>query len=249
MSDLTREKAILHSPPAFPLAAGSKGNGMPTIAVDIPVMYEDEGQDEMGENEYHNFTSDVIRYGVKAHLLGKPQFRVLSNLNVYYHPTDLLAYFSPDAMVIEQVKPLPEFLTSYRIGVDGPAPILTAEVLSPRSAQQQDLSNKPIIYARNQIPEYILVDGKGQFLPERLLLKRLEPNLSWLDLQDADGGVTSQLGFRLIWDEDGLLRVTDAQTGRKYLRPDEAEESLRAAREQIETLQERLRELEREKGE
>lgn len=262
MSDLIQGKTILPVPPGFRPNLGRDGNGVPIIAVDMPVMYEDEGQEEMGESEYHFDSDHIIHTGVKAHLAGQPRFRVFSNLNVYYHPVDRWAYVSPDTMVVELERELPEKLTSYRIGEDGPAPRLTVEVLSRRSFQQQDLSNKPIIYSNLSVQEYILVDVTGQFLAEKLLLKCREKDGNWIDMPDADGGVTSQLGFRIILEPDGEVRVVDVKTGRKYLRPDEAEDAVRraevaaenavrrveAAEEQIRVLQERLQALERERN-
>ena len=59
-----------------------------------------------------------------------------------------------------------------------------------------------------------------------MLLKRLQRNGEYKDEQDADGGVTSDLGFRLIFDEDGLIRVLDAATGKPYIRPAEAEKKI-----------------------
>ena len=49
--------------------------------MDIPVIYEDEGQEEMGETQIHTATNDIIFYGVKAHLAAQPRFRVFSNLD------------------------------------------------------------------------------------------------------------------------------------------------------------------------
>src|SRR5207302_8716731 len=96
--------------------------------------------------------------------------------------------------------------------------------------EQRDLNEKVTLYAKLGVAEYVLVDVTGQFLPQRLLLKRLQADGTWRDEQDADGGITSQLGFRLVIDNDGELRVLDAVTGRRYARPDEAEEEAEARR-------------------
>ncbi len=211
------------------VANGANGDPrqMPIIAVDTPVLYEDEGQEEMGETQVHTTTTDIIFYGVAAHLEAQPRYRVLSNLNCHYHPIKRRAYFSADVMVVAPPRPLRAHLRTYRIGPNRPAPLLTVEVLSRRSFQQQDLSNKPDIYADAGVAEYILADVTGEFLPQRLLLKRRGSGRSWSDEQDADGGVTSRLGFRLILDTDGQVRVLDAATGRRYVRPSEAEDRIR----------------------
>jgi Uma2 family endonuclease len=210
---------------------------LPVIAVDMPVMYEDEGQEEMGEAEIHVLTEEIVRNGIKDHLAGQAQYRVFSDLNVYYHPVDRWAYVSPDVMAVIPGQDLGGDVTSYRIGVDGPAPVLTVEVLSRRSFQQQDLTNKPDIYSRLRVSEYILVDVTGRMMPQRLLLKKLQSDATWLDVQDADGGVTSRLGFRLVIEPDGHVRVIDAGTGKRYPRPREAQAEARARQMAEETAQ------------
>jgi Uma2 family endonuclease len=213
---------------------------MPIIADDMPVMYEDEGQDEMGESDPHTDTDHILRTAILAHLRSRPEMRTFSNLNVFYHRVDRWAYVSPDLLVVRPIGPLPERVSSYRIGVQGPAPDLMIEILSRRSFQQQDLTNKPIIYSRLGVAEYILVDSTGEFLERRLLLRRLQDDGTWLDEQDADGGVTSRLGFRIVLEGDGRPRVLDATTGKRYVRPDEAQRSVDAAEERIKALEAEL---------
>jgi Uma2 family endonuclease len=219
---------------------------LPISDDDLPLLYEDEEEGEMGEANIHVLTEEIFRNGLKAHLGRQRRYRVFSNMNLYYHPKDPKAYVSPDTMLVEPPRELGEDVSSYRIGVDGPAPKLTLEVLSARTAQQKDLEEKVIVYAKLGVQEYILVDVTGEYLPQRLLLKRLQPNGTWRDEQDPDGGVTSQLGFRLIIDTDGHLRMLNAATGERYARPDEAEteaEARRQAEERIRVLEAELRRL------
>ncbi len=197
-------------------------NCVPIIAIDVPVIYEDEGQEEMGESIPHVTTDRTLLFGLLVHFQDQPEFQVLSNLNMYYHRIDKSAYVSPDEMVVQVDKRL-QNLGGYRVGVDGPAPLVAIEILSKRSFQQQDLSNKPTIYAMLGVLEYILIDTTGVFLEQRVLLRHLQPDGSWLDQQDNDGGITSRLGFRLQIEADGKLRVSHALTGRKYSRQEETE--------------------------
>lgn len=205
---------------------------LPVARDGMPIFYEDEEEGEMGESNPHTVTVGILHICMGSHLAGRPQYRVFSNMNLYYrkgppHPrTGSLPYVSPDIMVVEPFHDLGEDVSSYTIGDDGPPPVHVTEILSQRSAQQRDLKGKPVIYARLRIPEYLLVDPTGERLPTRLLLKRLQPDLTWRDEQDADGGVTSRLGFRVIWDTDGRLRVTSAATGKPYARPDEAQSAV-----------------------
>jgi Uma2 family endonuclease len=241
----------------------------PAAEKDLPILYEDEDAADMGETNPHVLASEIIHLSVKSFLAPRPELRVYSDLNCYYrkgprHPrTRSLPYFSADVMVVRPTRPLGEDVRTYTIGVDGPAPLQTVEVLSRRSAKQGDLRKKPELYALLGIGEYLLIDPAGKWLAERLLLRRLGSNRKWRDEQDADGGITSRLGYRLIWDSDGQLRLIDAATGKRFARPDEAqaeaearqveaemrrqaEEVLRAEAEMRRQAEERIRQLEAE---
>ncbi|MBI4768993.1 MAG: Uma2 family endonuclease [Chloroflexi bacterium] len=237
----TREATHTISPPAWPPDGARGERRWPVIAIDLPVLYEDEGLDEMGDNTLHTEIDRIIYAGLLAHLADRPDHHLFANLNLHYHRLDREAYVSPDEMVVVADFPPGPDIGSYRVGETGPPPVLVVEVLSERTYQQQDLSptGKPVVYGDTGVPEYILVDVRGEFLPERLLLKRLvaggrdaRGRPVWRDEQDPDGGVTSRLGFRLLIEEDGLIRVVDAASGRRYLRPAEAEAARRQAERQ-----------------
>ena len=195
---------------------------MPIIAIDMPVLFEDEGYEEMGESLRTARPGDDVRFGLMAHLRGRPDLVILSDMNLHYHPLKREPYVSPDVMVVRPDRPLSEELSSYRVGVDGPMPILTVEVLSRRTYQQGDLHDKADVYRQNGVAEYILIDVTGRYLHERLQLRRLQPDGAWAIFQDADGGVTSDLGFRIRIAPDRQARVFDVRTGRAYPRPQEA---------------------------
>jgi Uma2 family endonuclease len=226
---------------------GSAGHVRPEdwpVAPDgLPTLFEDEGQDEMGETSRHRAANDIFFYGVQAHLAGRPEFTVLSNMNLYYRPRPNKSHVSPDVMVVRPPERLPRNLQSYRLGPKRPVPILTAEVLSLRSYQQQDLSNKPVLYRRLGVAEYVLIDTTGKLLPERLLIRRATGQDDWVECRDQDGGISSDLGFRVVIEPDGELRVLDAATGHRYLRPDEANAALTDAERRIRELEAELARL------
>lgn len=199
----------------------------------LPILHEDDLEGDMGEANLHALAQHILRYGIAAHLADQPRYRVFSNLNLHYQPRFPRVYVAPDVMVVTPLVAQPDELRSYHLDSDGPAPVFVAEILSEETAEERDLDEKLYIYAMTGIAEYLLVDVDGRFLPQRLLLKRLQPDRTWYDEQDADGGVTSRLGFRVILDCDGRLRVIDKITGRKYARPDEAEARIRALEEEL----------------
>src|SRR5919199_2083126 len=98
--------------PSPVLTGPAAGGALPIIADDMPVMYEDEGQDEMGESKPHTRSDHILSTGLAAHLRPEPRYEVLSNLNLYYHPRDRRAYVSPDVTVVEPTQRLPENLSS-----------------------------------------------------------------------------------------------------------------------------------------
>ncbi|MCI0639170.1 MAG: Uma2 family endonuclease [Gemmataceae bacterium] len=195
----------------------------------MPILYEDEEEDDMGESNIHVGADEVLHVCLSSHVAKyHARAQVFSNMNLYYRngprykKTGSLPYISPDNMIVEPFQKLEGLVKSYTIGRDGPAPLTVTEVLSERSAQQRDLKEKKIVCAKLGIKEYILVDETGKFLEEMLMLFRLRPDGEYLSQCDLDGGVTSELGFRLVIEADGL-RVIDAATGHKYVRPMEAE--------------------------
>jgi Uma2 family endonuclease len=189
----------------------------------LPLLHEDDPEWDMGEANLHSLAEDILRYGINASLADQPQFKVFANLNLHYQPRFPSVYISPDVMVVTPQNPTVEDVSGYYIDRDGPAPVQVTEVLSAKTAEGRDLGEKLWIYAMIGVEEYILVDNTGEFLPQRLLLKRLQTGRTWKDEQDPDGGVTSRLGFRVIWDTDGRLRVIAARTGKRFARPEEAQ--------------------------
>ncbi|HEV3204989.1 MAG TPA: Uma2 family endonuclease [Gemmataceae bacterium] len=221
----------------------------------LPILYEDDEEGDLGESNPHVVSDEVLHICLMAHFAASAEIQVFSNMNFYYldpKATTLrpLPYVSPDTMVVKPYQRLPENISSYQIGRDGPAPVAVVEILSERSAQQRDLEEKVTLYAALGIEEYLLVDVSGKFLSQKLLLKRLQSNGTWQDKRDNDGGITSTLGFRLQIDPAGRLVVLNADSGKAYVRPAEAENRVRGAEKRAQDLEGeivRLRQLLHEK--
>lgn len=54
--------------------------------LDLPILYEDEGQEEMGDSDIHTRTTDILFYGLQFHLGGQGPERVFADLNLHYLP-------------------------------------------------------------------------------------------------------------------------------------------------------------------
>src|SRR5580700_558455 len=108
---------------------------LPTLAVELPALFEDDGQEHMGETVAHTHAAHTAYAGLLAHFADKTEYRVFANLSLYYHPINRAAYVSPDSMVVCPSRPLDHDIASYRVGHDGPAPLMVVEVLGRRSLQ------------------------------------------------------------------------------------------------------------------
>jgi Uma2 family endonuclease len=211
----------------------------------LPVLYEDDGP-KRGDSSLHTRTCDNLYYGLEFHFEPQAVYRVYRDLNIYYAADEPRAYVSPDVFVIKPKRAIAKHESSYDVGRDGPAPRVVMEVLSERSFQEDDLTTKPVLYAALGVEEYVLVDVTGEMLKERLLLLRRKSNGKWATEQDADGGVTSRLGFRIVIDTDGQVRVLNAKTRKAYARPEEAQQAAKdrdEAAERIRKLEEKLARL------
>jgi len=193
------------------------------VPTHMPIVYEDADQFDEEEALPPYSTGEMLCYGIAAHLAGRSEFQALPHVELH-DAGDPGTIASPDAMVVRPDARLPDNLRVYRVDKHGPPPLLTIEVLSAPI----DLASQTRNYARIGVAEHILVDLAGVFMPERmrLLLRQLGPDGNWHDERDHDGGVTSALGFRVVIEDDGQVRVIDRSTGHRYLRPDEADRRL-----------------------
>lgn len=226
-------------------------NALPPIFTSIPVIYEDDEYEDilMGENWGHFDAGNILFNCLRAHLKRHhPDMLAACNLNCYYldkpksKKSGRKPYFSSDLMIVRPDKYVAK-PPSYTIERDGPPPFFVCEILSQLSGTIRDPIEKPEIYAKLGVSEYLLIDELGRFLPQPLLLKKLRADRTWEDFLDDDGGITSQLGFRVT--HDGELHVLDAASGKPYVRPNEAEEEVELLERQKQSIERKARNLER----
>lgn len=184
----------------------------------------------MGETTAHTHSAHSAYAGLLAHFADKTEYRVFANLSVYYHPVNRSAYVSPDVMVVCPTRPMDGDVSSYRVGVDGPAPMLVVEVLGRRSIQQQDLTVKPLIYAQMGVKELLYIDTTGTYVPERLQLRRLQlRDETWMEVpQGENGSVTSAFGFTTLIEPDHKIRFINPSTKQSYPRLEETHDVITA---------------------
>lgn len=211
---------------------------LPALAVDLPVVYGDEGNEHMGETAAHTHSSHTSYAGLLAHFADKKEYRVFANMSLYYHPVNRNAYIAPDVMVVCPIRPLDDLIDSYRIGVDGPAPLLVVESLGRKSLAQQDLSIKPTIYAQLGVKELLYIDTTGLYLPSKLQLRRLQfRDETWSDVPiGPNGQITSAFGFAVTIEADRKIRFSNPTTNRPYPRVEETHDVILAWGMAMETL-------------
>jgi hypothetical protein len=211
---------------------------MPALAVDLPVLFGDEGLEHMGETSAHTHSSLTSYASMLAHFADKSEYRVFANMSLYYHPINRNAYIAPDVMVVCPSRPLDDVVDSYRIGVDGPAPLMVVESLGRKSMQQQDLTVKPIIYAQLGVKELLFIDTTGLYLPSRLQLRRLQfRDETWSEVPIGENGLlTSAFGYAVTMEGDGKVRFSNPATKRPYPRVEETHDVVTAWGMAMETL-------------
>ncbi|MGI8916757.1 MAG: Uma2 family endonuclease [Chloroflexota bacterium] len=181
-------------------------------------LFDSEEQDEPLAGQDHRDTIDSLSYPLRGRL-ASPNCYVAAELRVHRNSLDLRDYKEPDILVAlgvaDAVRP------SYFLWVEGKAPDLVIEVLSPSSLENKDLTEKKDWYRQEGVREYLVLDPSGDFAPE----PRLQ---AWLLEQQADGGdlhrvipPTETLWCTLIpfgfWLVDGQLRAVDRTSGEVFL--------------------------------
>jgi hypothetical protein len=210
------------------------------VPTHTPVVYDDD--DQFDDDALPPYTTgEILCFGIAAHLARRKELRTLAHVGLQ-DAVESAAVTEPDAMVVRPDAHLPDDLRTYRVGEHGPAPLLAIEVLSAPTLGHIDLAAQSRVYAQFEVAEHVLVDLAGVFMPERtrLLLRRLGGDGNWHDERDHDGGVTSALGFRIVIEEDGQVRIIDRSTGHRYLRPGEADQRLGDLDTQVSWLKEML---------
>ena len=113
----------------------------PTMADLYAIAGEEDDEPLAGQD--HELTIQLLFLPLYARLRG-PRCFVASVLRVYRNPQDLRDYREPDVLVAldvpDQIRP------GYALWLEGKAPDLVIEVLSPDSFENRDLTTKRTWY-------------------------------------------------------------------------------------------------------
>jgi hypothetical protein len=191
-------------------------------------LFDSEEQDEPLAGQDHRDTIDSLCYPLRGRLAG-PDCYVAAELRVHRDPHNLRDYREPDILVAldvaDAVRPW------YYLWIEGKAPDLVIEVLSPSSWENRDLTEKKDWYRKEGVREYVVLDPSGTFAPE----PRLQ---AWLLGDRPDGRADHHrvaapsatlwstlipFGWRVVGDD---VRVVD-ETGALFPQIQDVEPQLR----------------------
>src|SRR5262245_48263716 len=54
------------------------------VLSDLPILYEDDKEADLGESNVHVINDEILHICLSAHLKSRPEYRVFSNMNLYY---------------------------------------------------------------------------------------------------------------------------------------------------------------------
>jgi Uma2 family endonuclease len=154
---------------------------------------------------------------------------------------------APDISIIHSVRERDVERDSFDVVREGVRPCLVIEILSQTDARirRVDEKDKVKIYALAGIPEYVLIapPRPPRIRRYRLGGYRLGPDGLYLPMEPDEQGclVSETAGLRFgVSPQGDRIFLFDAETGRRLLTPEETEEALRAAEQELARLRSKM---------
>lgn len=192
----------------------------------------------MGDTDLHTIAILCWRLCLEAFFAKRADVYVASNLIFYYEEGNRRARRDPDILVAKGAEKRTR--RTYLLWREGVLPCMFGEVVSRKTARV-DLEKKRALYARLNVPEYIVFDPEGKYVKEQLQGFRSVSGESVPMKRKRDGSIVSkELGLRMI-PEGGMLRLYNAVTDEKILTPMERAETERQRSAELAAEVERLR--------
>ena len=205
-----------------------------------PVIYPESDGEPMAETEIHILGILALIATLIERYRNRPDAYVIGNMFLYYEEGDPTARVAPDVMVVFGVPKRQR--RTYKLWEEGRAPNAVFEITS-RKTRLEDLGTKKALYAEMGVAEYFLFDPEGEYLRPPLQGFRLKGGEYRPIAPGTDSALTStELGL-ILRPEAGHLRLTDAVTGERLLRPDEVYQARQQAEAEIARLRAELERL------
>ena len=215
---------------------------LPLAAVDYP---SSDGK-PLAENDLqarailYAFGALRVRYSDR-----RPDVYVSADLLIYYEEGNTRVSVAPDVFVVFGVKDHPRM--SYKMWEEGKGPDFVLEVASPNT-WEEDVREKPGIYAGLGVREYFLFDPRGEHLAPRLQGYRLVgggyEQLPAVESIDRTLTLTSEVLGLELRAKGEEMRFHDPATGETLLSYGEEHTARRAAEARVAELEARVRALE-----
>ncbi|MGQ9549474.1 MAG: Uma2 family endonuclease [Roseiflexus sp.] len=191
------------------------------------VHYPESDGKPMGETDLHRDLMTDLIFALKWFLRGQTAY-VAGNLFIYYEEGNPKAVVAPDVFVVLGVEQRRRrIFQTWHEG--GRAPDVVIEITSKKT-RKDDRERKPAIYAALGVREYFIFDPHGEYLEPQLQGYRLVEGAYERMTTDPLRSAVLQLALR---QEEGMLRLYDAQTGERLPTSDEEAQARQAAERQL----------------
>ncbi|MCT7964454.1 Uma2 family endonuclease [Laspinema sp. D1] len=200
-----------------------------------PVTYPSEDWHFLARTYDHIYAIFITLDLLRQYLTGR-QVTVLSKQFIYYSEGFHQIRLAPDVMVIFNVEPGER--DNYKLWEEGEVPSVIFEMTSWAN-RGYNLEFKKVIYGQLEVEEYWVFDPKGECIPEKLQVYRLNKQLVYEPIAD---NYSTVLELRLAV-EDKLIAFYGGDTGERLLMPDELRVAWQQERDRAEALAAQLRGL------
>lgn len=202
-----------------------------------PIEYPSSDGKPLADTDLHRQELLEIIQTLQDRFKNEDQVYVSGDLMIYFEEGDAQKCRAPDVIVVQGVEKRQR--RTYKLWKEKKAPTLAMEILS-KGTRNQDKKDKKPDYAQIGVDYYVLYDPEGTYLQPALQVYRRTGN-DYVPMVVSSGIFPCPpLGISLSLGDDGLLVLTDLNTGEIIPRLPDA---LKAAQEQVRALQEEIRRL------
>jgi Uma2 family endonuclease len=208
------------------------------------VFYPESDGQPIGETQIHLHEIFYLIEAFEKRFQAEDDVYVGGDLLLYYRQGDPKKVICPDVMVVRGVPKLPMRRT-FKLWGEGEAPCLVIEV-SSESTQDKDFGSKKSLYESLGIEEYFLYDPLAERIPQIQAFRLADDGRYQPVDPEPDGSLVSQTTGVTLRMEGDRIRMIETATGRPFLRIEEMDAELEAARSARRGLEDEVARLRRE---